>query len=113
MYFLQVRFPNPFPGKPAPLNISGLFLLDPTVHMKLAGYPQRTLLEELLGEALTKRVERAMSNKTANPALLDTLVSTMSKGNAFIDSIRAAASGDVEAAAAVEAVGVWESMLLE
>ncbi len=79
--------------------------------LRATGYPQRMLLEELFGRRLTRRFERAMRTRAMNPALLETLMAAIPEGNAFADSIRVAASGDVEAAMAVEVVGVWESML--
>ncbi|WP_186075127.1 hypothetical protein [Burkholderia gladioli] len=105
-----MRFPNPFPGKPSRLSISGLFLIDPTVLTKLDGLPFRSILEERLGAALFKRLDRANKEQAGSPQLVDALLNAIpDNGSPFFATLRAAHAGDAEAVAAVEAVGVWES----
>jgi hypothetical protein len=62
-----MRFPNPFPGKPSPLSISGLVLFDPSVQTKLDGMPFRSALEGQFGAALYKRMDRAMKEQAVSP----------------------------------------------
>lgn len=105
-----LRFSNPFPGKPTPLNISGLFLFDPSVQVKLDGMPMRSLLEEQLGSALHKRMHRAMKKGSATPDLVVAMLDAMrDNGNPMMKTLRAVCDGDEAAAAMVDAVGVWET----
>lgn len=55
----KTRFINPFDGRAKALELSGLFLFDPTVEMKLSGNPLRALYVEMEKESLYKRLERA------------------------------------------------------
>jgi hypothetical protein len=103
-------FSNPFPGKRSPLNISGLFLFDPSVQSKLDGLPFRFALEEQLGAAMFKRMDRAMKSRHVAPEFVDELLAALPEnGSPFVAMLRAARAGDAEAEAAVEAFGVWES----
>lgn len=43
----KTRFINPFGGRAKALELSGLFLFDPTVEMKLGGTPLRSLYVEM------------------------------------------------------------------
>lgn len=105
-----VRFPNPFPGKPSPLSISGLFLFDPSVQTKLDGMPFRSALEEQCGAALYKRMDRALKDQAVTPELIDEFVAALpDNNNPLIAVLRAAHAGDAEAVSAVDAAGVWES----
>ncbi len=105
-----VRFYNPFPGKPAPLQLSGLFLFDPSVILKLSGYPFRSLMAELGGEALYKRYERFI--KGAHPASVsmfhDLLDKIPAAASTSLSELKAALEGDVAAQAHVNAMGLWE-----
>ena len=53
------RFINPFDGRAKALELSGLFLFDPLVEMKLGGNPLRALYVEMDKESLYKRLERS------------------------------------------------------
>jgi hypothetical protein len=62
---MKSRFINPFQGRAKPLELSGMFLFDPTVEMKLGGTPLRALYSEMNKESLYKCLER--SNKLSIP----------------------------------------------
>lgn len=105
-----MKFPYPFQGKHSPLNLSGLFLLDPSVHMKLHGVTMRSALEELWGEALFKRFDRAVKVDAVSPALLEVLLNELpEKVHPVLETLRAACSGDAEAMAKANAAGPWET----
>jgi hypothetical protein len=55
----KAKFINPFDGRAKTLELSGLFLFDPIVEMKLGGNPLRSLYVEMDKESLYKRLERS------------------------------------------------------
>lgn len=55
----KTKFINPFDGRARALELSGLFLFDPIVEMKLGGNPLRSLYVEMDKESLYKRLERS------------------------------------------------------
>lgn len=106
---MQMHFSNPFAGKPSPLNISGLFLLDPSVHMKLDGIPLRAGLEEQVGAALFKRLDRAMKQNNVTQALVGDFADALPDDNSpLLATLRSACAGDAEAIGVIDAMGLWE-----
>ena len=104
------RFFNPFPGKPVALPLSGLFLFDPSVSLKLAGHPLRGLITELGDESLYKRFERTMKGaQAANIGLIRDLLGRLPADAANLAEMRAAADGDVQAQQRMQAMGIWEA----
>jgi hypothetical protein len=53
------RYLNPFEGRKKPIQLSGLFLFDPEVAMRLQGQSIRTIFTEMGEESLFKGLERA------------------------------------------------------
>ncbi len=106
----SARFFNPFPGKPAALPLSGLFLFDPSVSLKLAGHPLRSLIAEIGDESLYKRFERTMrGTQAANISLVRDLLGRLPADAANFQEMRAAADGDVQAQQHMQAMGIWEA----
>nr|WP_314901528.1 hypothetical protein [uncultured Deefgea sp.] len=54
---------NPFEGAPKPLEISGLFLLSPTVLMKLVGLPASKMFAEMGMESQFKALEHIKAGR--------------------------------------------------
>ena len=109
MVVKEARYYNPFPGKPIPLQLSGLFLLDPSVEMKLAGHSFRALFSEIAEESLYKRLERTMQGKqAAKLSLVEDLLGKMPQHPA-LDDLRAAARGDEIAQVRLDSQGPWET----
>ncbi|RQS87474.1 hypothetical protein [Burkholderia contaminans] len=105
-----MNFATPFTGKPAKPHLSGLFLLDPTVLMKLSGHPMQSMLKDALGEALAKRMERALRDNTDSPELLDALLDALPDWPIEITAqLRRAAAGDKAAADMLAKQGPWET----
>ncbi|THJ45673.1 hypothetical protein E9536_40745 [Burkholderia sp. LS-044] len=105
-----MNFATPFTGKPAKPHLSGLFLLDPTVLMKLSGHPMQAMLREALGEARAKRLERALRDNTESPELLDALLDALPDWPIEITAqLRRAAAGDKAAADILAEQGPWET----
>ncbi|MBR8219668.1 hypothetical protein [Burkholderia vietnamiensis] len=105
-----MNFATPFTGKPTKLHLSGLFLLDPSVLMKLSGHPMQAMLKDALGEALAKRMERALRDNTESPELLDALLDALPDWPIDITAqLRRAAAGDKAAADMLADMGPWET----
>lgn len=50
-------YPNPFSGRPKPVELSSCFLLSPMAFLKLAGLPPRVVWQEMGGESVMKSFE--------------------------------------------------------
>jgi len=103
---MKSRFINPFQGRAKPLELSGMFLFDPTVEMKLGGTPLRTLYSEMNKESLYKCLER--SNKL-NIAWTDRLTNELVEllPASIQDEIRAGLRGDESVLHREGIVGLW------
>lgn len=51
------RYPNPFSGRPKPVELTSHFLLSPMVFLKLVGLPPRVIWQELGVESGMKSIE--------------------------------------------------------
>lgn len=102
----KTRFINPFEGRTKALELSGLFLFDPTVEMKLGGSPLRSLYVEMGKESLYKSLERSAKLKTPWSARLsDELVGLLPPS--IRGDVRAMLAGDEAVAQRRGIVGVW------
>jgi len=102
----KTRFINPFDGRAKALELSGLFLFDPTVEMKLGGSPLRSLYVEMGKESLYKSLERSAKLKTPWSARLsDELVGLLPPS--IQEDMRAMLAGDEAVAQRRGIVGVW------
>lgn len=105
-----MNFVTPFTGKPGKPVLSGLFLFDPSVLLKLSGHPVQAIFKEEFGEALAKRMERASRENMCSPELLNAFLDALPAGAPeFVAQLRRAAAGDATAVAAVEERGPWGS----
>lgn len=102
------RYHNPFPGKPAPLPMSGIFLFGPEVDLKLGGLTMRTLFIEEGRESLFKRIERTVKLKQEpTPALMHDLLGWLPDCRTR-DEFAAAFDGNVDARRRLDGIGPWE-----
>lgn len=109
----QLKFINPFGGKRSPISISGLFLLDPSVFIKIAGSSMRGMLIETLGEALHKKLERIVTGKQkASEATVIEFLNKLPGDAPILIELRAAVLGDVRAQEKFDNLGPWELFLL-
>lgn len=91
--------------------MSGLFLLAPDVDMKLLGHPIRRIFKEKGKESLYKRLEQQVQEETPAAAeVLQELIELFSDAP-FRDLFAAAAQGDTQAQARINAMGPWEATL--
>ncbi|WP_062641242.1 hypothetical protein [Caballeronia arationis] len=87
-----------------------MFLFDPSVQLKLDGIPIRAALEEQVGAALYKRLDRAAKRNTVTTALAGEFLDALSDtDNPVLATLRSACAGDPEAAAVMSAMGPWET----
>lgn len=102
----KTRFINPFEGRAKPSELSGLFLFDPAVEMKLAGTPLRSLYVEMGKESLYKSLDRSAKLKIPWSARLsDELVGLLPPS--IQADMRAMLGGDESVAQRRGIVGVW------
>lgn len=104
------RYLNPFEGRKKPIQLSGLFLFDPEVPMRLRGQSVRTSFIEMGEESLYKGLERAGRMGRATKSLRDRLIALLppTTGKAM------AAAFDAPDASthAFSQMGPWEAHLL-
>lgn len=102
----KTRFINPFGGKAKAIELSGLFLFDPTVDMKLEGYPVRGLYVEMGKESLYKRLERSAKMKLPwSQRLADDVIQLLPLP--ISEAVRAMLRGDDSVAHRMGIVGLW------
>jgi hypothetical protein len=104
------RYLNPFEGRKKPIQLSGLFLFDPEVALRLRGKSVRTTFIEMDEESLYKGLERAGRRGQATKSLRDRLLSLLplATGKAF-----AAAFDALDAPThALAQMGPWEAHLM-
>lgn len=101
---------NPFEGRKKPIQLSGLFLFDPEVAMRLQGRSIRTTFTEMGEESLYKGLERAgrmgRATKSLKRRLLVLLPGTIGK------ALAAAFDTPDESTHAFAQMGPWEAHLL-
>jgi hypothetical protein len=103
---MESRFINPFQGRAKALELSGLFLFDPTVEMKLGGTPLRALYSEMNKESLYKCLERSKKlNLPWTDRLTNELVELLPES--IQDEIRAGLRGDESVLHRENIVGLW------
>lgn len=109
----QLRRPvylNPFEGRKTPIHLSGLFLFDPDVAMRIQGLSVRTTFIEMGQESLYKSLVRASRLGRATQALKNRLVTLFpgATGKAW-----AAAFDDLGSITnSFAQMGAWEAHLL-
>lgn len=110
----NIRFNSPFQGKPTPLELSGLFLFSPTVHLKVLGLSMSGLFAEMGQESLYKRFDQVKkSTRPISSGLIDGLIDLISTSSSPIKyAFNAAHNGDDSAKANVDRLGSWEVFLM-
>jgi hypothetical protein len=102
----KARFINPFDGRAKALELSGLFLFDPIVEMKLGGNPLRSLYVEMDKESLYKRLERSAKLDIPWSARLSNDVIELMPP-LMQEDMRAMLAGDESVAKRAGIVGHW------
>lgn len=100
------KFINPFGGRAKALELSGLFLFDPTVELKLGGHPLRSLYVEMEKESLYKSLERSAKLRIPwSQRLSNDVIALLPP--AIQDDMRAMLVGDESVAQRRGVVGLW------
>lgn len=104
------RYLNPFEGRKKPIQLSGLFLFDPEVPMRLRGQSVRTSFIKMGEESLYKGLERAGRMGRATKSLRDRLIALLPPtiGKAMADAFDAPSASTH----AFSQMGPWEAHLL-
>ena len=88
----KTRFNFPFQGKPAPLELSGLFLLSPTVHLKILGLSMSGVFAELGRKSLYKQLDQTKKGiRPISPGLIDGCIDLLSTFSSPIKYVFSAA----------------------
>jgi hypothetical protein len=101
---------NPFEGRKKPIHLSGLFLFDPDVAMRLQGRSLRTTFIEMGEESFYKGLERAAQLGRATQSLKDRLIDSLP--GATGKALAAAFDAPDLSANAFAQMGPWEAHLL-
>lgn len=109
-------FPNPFSGRPAPIELTSYFLLSPDVHLKLSGVSMSAAWRELGKESLVKSFEYHRRRGQQPPdRLCDALLEVLPAGSgireAFQSALEAARGGDETALNLLVARGKWATFI--
>ena len=105
----MARYYNPFPGKPAPVEFSGLFLFYPDVMLKLVGESMSASFSEMDEQSLYKRLRRVRQGKQKEtPQLRRDLLAKLSSENPRHKKFRLALEGDECSQQEVSNIGEWE-----
>lgn len=101
---------NPFEGRKKPIHLSGLFLFDPDVAMRIQGISVRTTFIEMGQESLYKVLERASRLGRATKTLKERLIALLpgATGKALADAFDSPDS----ATNSFAQMGAWEAHLL-
>lgn len=104
------RYINPFEGRAKRIHLSGLFLFDPDVALRLGGRSMRMAFVEMGRESLFKGLERAARlgriSKGLKEELLELMPPTMQ------DDMQAALDGEESACNRMDLIGPWEAYAL-
>ena len=109
----KMNFCNPFQGKPAPLDLVGLFQFSPLTVEKIDGVPIRAAFADVVGDTRARHLVDVMKGKT--PATEDDLNQLRSalpaSGAGLVEEVRAALNGDNEAQVRLTSLTTWELYL--
>lgn len=104
------RYINPFEGRAKRINLSGLFLFDPDVALRLGGRSTRMIFADMGRESLFKGLERAARLGRFSKGLKDELLELMPR--TIQGHMRAAFDGSEVAAKHFAGIGPWEAYAL-
>jgi hypothetical protein len=104
------RYLNPFEGRKKLIQLSGLFLFDPEVAMRLQGWSVRTAFIEMGEESLYKGLERAARLGRATKSLRDRLIVLLPETTG--KALAAAFDAPDAPRHALAQMGPWEAHLL-
>lgn len=100
---------NPFEGRKKRIHLSGLFLFDPDVALRINGGSMRTIFMEMGKESLFKGLERAMRTGSFTERLKADLLAMLPMN--FKADLRAAFDGEKYARDRFVKMGPWEAFL--
>lgn len=104
------RYLNPFDGRKKPINLSGLFLFDPEVAMRLRGQSVRTTFIEMGEESLFKGLERVGRTGQVTKALRGLFLDLLPPATA--EALTAAFDSPDSPTNAFAQMGMWEAHIL-
>ncbi len=108
---MTATYKNPFSGKPAPFELSGLFMISPLIWIKICGHSMSGLMSEREKESLHKRLTQTLKFKRpVNAGLLDEIFEMLPQ-HPLKDDIQAAIHGDIYAQERMDKIGAWECFL--
>ena len=101
---------NPFEGRKTPIHLSGLFLFDPDVAMRIQGLSVRSIFIEIGQESLYKSLDRAGRLGRATQTLKNRLITLFpgATGKALVAALDVSDS----ATSSFAQIGAWEAHLL-
>ncbi|WP_156648961.1 hypothetical protein [Massilia sp. Leaf139] len=101
---------NPFEGRAKRIRLSGLFLFDPEVSMRLQGITLRGTFIEMGEESLFKGLERASQTGQLSRELKTRLLRRMPRSIA--SAMSAAFDAPEDGSSALAQMGMWEAHLM-
>jgi hypothetical protein len=104
------RYLNPFEGRKKPINLSGLFLFDPEVSMRLQGQSVRTTFIAMGEESLFKGLERASRTGQVTKALRGRFLDLLPPATA--EALAAAFDSPDSPTNGFAQMGMWEAHIL-
>lgn len=104
------RYLNPFAGRKKRIHLSGLFLFDPDVALRINGRSMRTMFGEMGKESLFKGLERVSRTGRCTQRLKDELLELMPMP--IQGEFRAALDGEKSASDRLSKIGPWEAFSL-
>jgi hypothetical protein len=109
----KTSYPNPLPGKPVPLELSGLFLWDPSISLKLMGLSLSSLFKEQGKESLYKRIVDVKKGKrAAEPNFIKELLAALPQEVPFRCRGKESVKEGETKSFPFEDRGLWEAFLL-
>jgi hypothetical protein len=104
------RYLNPFEGRKKRIDLSGLFLFDPDVALRINGGSMRSMFVEMGRESLLKGLERVRRTGRCTQRLRDELLELMPMP--IQGDFRAALNGEQNAISRLGTMGPWEAFSL-
>lgn len=109
----QLRFYNPFPGKPTKIVIPSLFLISPETLIKIAGITFSGIFKQDGRESLFKRLQKASAGESLNQDQLgQDFLKLIPQDSEFFERFSLAVNGDKDARTWVENQGIWSMFYL-
>jgi len=107
------QYYNPIQGKPAPIELSGLFLFSPSSEVKISGSSFSGLFADMGEASLYKMYDQTMKGKRQpGPELISKISAILPTQYPIAEDLNAAINGDELAQTRMDQIGLWESYLI-